>query len=81
LQFFREMFAWFIGLSKRNFCDIPNVQIYPGNNLEVRAYLIYCSCAIGSMLKGGTFTTLKLPNRLQEKSQNWGCESYASKDP
>jgi len=32
------------------------------------------------MLKAGTFETLKLPNRLQEKSENWGCESYASKD-
>jgi len=33
------------------------------------------------MLKPGTFETLKLLNHLQEKSENWGCESYASKDP
>ena len=31
--------------------------------------------------KSRTFETLKLPNRLQEKTENWGCENYGSEDP
>ena len=82
-KFFRTISAWFMGLLKCSFI-IPNFQIYPANNLEVRAHWISCSPplqCIGSMLKAGKFKTLKLPNRLQEKYKNWGCENYASKDP